>query len=1202
MSDSVALIKENPLLPAEDYNALRKQGFRSVERLGSDVWTEYNNSDPGITILEAVCYAITDLAYRTDFEMKDLLTPAQMTEDTWKNIFYTAREILHNNPLTISDYRKLIIDVKGVRNAWLEPSKDYEVPIWVDYNYYEKREDADCGCENKETKNCYGKLGLQPMDPAVVEQRNNDRIVAIDKIIAENLIDSGKKEGELVVLKSKLERERDSTDLLSRNSLQYQIDKLIHEIKKLKRKNKELEEEKTILTNQLFTPSKIVELEGLYNVIVEYEEDILEDGQRDEVRQNVINRLNSKRNLCEDFLSVNAVEYEDFGIGASVAIEEYADPDAILSQMYFAIFKYFTPSVQFYTIPQMMAKGYQVDEIFEGPALRHGFIDTKELERTDMFRDIRLSDIINDFVTEKNISEKIKNEITGIKGIKAITYLHLPFKDPSAPVSEDNYFTQWIKNLTDERRLARIRPSMSSVIFCKEHEVITFNTGSGNDRRPDRMLKMFNDLKKQERKYKLEKVGNEFNDFNVPAGENMELQDYYPVTYSLPMHYGVSERAGLPLDASETRKVQALQLKGYMLFFEQLLSGYLVQLDHLRDIFSFDDEQEKTYFVKALDKEMSDIQSLIIDHADRGPGSFDDILKDFTTVLHNLVEPPSVFYKRRNYFLDHMLARFSEDLNEYELISRWLTPTHVEKRLIRDKANILKDGNYKKISTERAKAYNYSLQKVWNTDNVSGAEIRIGRLLGFNNVSRRSLSPEFIITEPVMVTEDRAMPPSQKKNKKGQGLYVIKFLDPEDHKRIVLTSAEVPDGCCIEELITEILEHADDHRYIKFHDEIKQKSRVSADITGSYSFEVWNDDPENPVAIAKSERFDTKDERNEAYHSLKKMMEIINNDEGLHLIEHLLLRPKFDVVYDVVHNEVNEKVAVSFPDICLDICDIGRGLDKKIQPPGFRKRITRIPAYQCYDNMPWVLEYLRLNTKPDPPKFESLLFKQTFKNNDELLFLTFRRYDLLAKRVKELAEYGSERDNYGITDNKDELDDPTDVTRIKYSFTIYDEDRVQLAQTPYVFNQRRKPTDPPVENDIEEVIKDLMDYFEFELDLYCDPDPCDNNEDPFSFRCTIVLPCWPKRLRNPTFRNLVEKTIHSELPAHIHPAIKWVGMAEMKRFEKIYFDWLSEMAQTEMPAYEFVNPLVDILNTLVPCGCCHDECHDTHSENKNSPN
>jgi hypothetical protein len=36
-----------------------------------------------------------------------------------------------------------------------------------------------------------------------------------------------------------------------------------------------------------------------------------------------------------------------------------------------------------------------------------------------------------------------------------------------------------------------------------------------------------------------------------------------------------------------------------------------------------------------------------------------------------------------------------------------------------------------------------------------------------------------------------------------------------------------------------------------------------------------------------------------------------------------------------------------------------------------------------------------------------------------------------------------------------------------------------------------------------------------------------------------------------------------------------------------------EMANTDLPAYNKVNPLVHLLDTIKPCGCCEDECdHD----------
>ena len=1158
MTALYALIKENPLLPAEDYTALRKEGFKTIEKLGSDIWTDYNNSDPGITILEAVCYAITDLAYRTGFEIKDLLAPEQLKEDTWKNIFYTARQIFHNNPLTINDYRKLMIDVKGVRNAWIEPSKDYEVPVWVDYNYVERRKDADCGCADKEMETCYGKLGLAPVTKIQADERNTKRIAAVDASIAD--ITKALVPIDEAITKITAEIAAQGNDEVAKQALQAKLDKLNEEKKKLTAASTELQTEETIIKKlaEVFTPSKILEIEGLYNVMVEYEEDVLEESHREEVRQLVVDRLVAHRNLCEDFLTVNAVEYEDFGIGASIVLEEYADPDAVLAEIFFVIYKYFTPSVPFYTIPQMMAKGYQADEIFEGPALRHGFIDTVELESTDLFRDIRLSDIIS--------------EVADIKGIKAVTYLHLPFTG----FQNDNskmYFNEWVEMLQEERKIARILPSMSSALFCKEHDFITFYAGRPEDRNPARMLKMFNDKKKQERTYKLQ---GQDDDFVVPSGEYMHLQDYFPVTDSLPLCYGVNPR-GLPGGADEKRIAQSLQLKGYLLFFEQLLADYLVQLDHLRDLFSFNNEK-KTYFTKALE-EVHDLKSLLIDCANRGVDHFDEILKDFSHVLQYITEPPVLFFKRRNIFLNHLLARFSENMDEYEAITQWLYNGNATERLIADKERILENGNYYKISTNRGKAYNYTTQQVWDTSNTSGAEARIGRLLGFCNVNRRSLSPDYIISEAAMIMDEKTKVLSQKKNAAGKLLNVIKIVNPDNKEQVLLTSVEVAEGCCTEELMGEIIAYAGNRKYFKFHEALKQRSRKSAGIIGDFWFELWDGtDIETAILLATSEKFEKASEREAAFKELQRVMHLLNENEGLHLIEHLLLRPKLDEVMD----EAGNIIPVNFFDICLNICDLGKGLDEGTEIPLYQKKIHRIPADKCYDKMPWVLEYFRLNATKD--KYDqSILFQQTFVDGKDPVPLKFRRYTSLAQRVKDLQEFGSERINYHIVPNPEGQPATT-----KYSFIITGDNGKVLAQSLYAFH--RKTGTAAVTGDIDIEIAQLVRYFGAQLDLYCKEDPCDNNEDPFSFRTTMVLPCWPKRLRDKTFRNFAEKTIEAETPAHIHTKVVWLGIGEMKKFEEVYLAWLQEMAQTEIPGYEFVNPFIETIKTLAPCGSCEDEC------------
>ncbi|MCI5210374.1 MAG: hypothetical protein D3910_16660, partial [Candidatus Electrothrix sp. ATG2] len=50
-----------------DFHSLRQEGIRHIERIGNKFWTDYNTHDPGITILEQLCYALTDLLYRIDY-------------------------------------------------------------------------------------------------------------------------------------------------------------------------------------------------------------------------------------------------------------------------------------------------------------------------------------------------------------------------------------------------------------------------------------------------------------------------------------------------------------------------------------------------------------------------------------------------------------------------------------------------------------------------------------------------------------------------------------------------------------------------------------------------------------------------------------------------------------------------------------------------------------------------------------------------------------------------------------------------------------------------------------------------------------------------------------------------------------------------------------------------------------------------------
>jgi hypothetical protein len=115
--------------PAMNYQLLRREGLRHLERLGSSIWTDFNSHDPGVTILEVLCYALTDLGYRTQLPETDLFAPG----GDYKS-FFTASEILPNAPVTAFDFRKILIDIDGVRNAWIKENSKADVLVQFDFS------------------------------------------------------------------------------------------------------------------------------------------------------------------------------------------------------------------------------------------------------------------------------------------------------------------------------------------------------------------------------------------------------------------------------------------------------------------------------------------------------------------------------------------------------------------------------------------------------------------------------------------------------------------------------------------------------------------------------------------------------------------------------------------------------------------------------------------------------------------------------------------------------------------------------------------------------------------------------------------------------------------------------------------------------------------------------------------------------------
>ncbi|MBC6996661.1 helix-hairpin-helix domain-containing protein [Neolewinella lacunae] len=123
MEKHVTVTKAEALPGSLNYDALRLAGIAYAQQLSGRIWTDYNVHDPGVTLLEYLCFALTDLSYRANFPVKDLLyADDENGHPTVANAFFPAHEILPTTPVTPTDYRRMIIDrINDVRNAWVDP-------------------------------------------------------------------------------------------------------------------------------------------------------------------------------------------------------------------------------------------------------------------------------------------------------------------------------------------------------------------------------------------------------------------------------------------------------------------------------------------------------------------------------------------------------------------------------------------------------------------------------------------------------------------------------------------------------------------------------------------------------------------------------------------------------------------------------------------------------------------------------------------------------------------------------------------------------------------------------------------------------------------------------------------------------------------------------------------------------------------------
>ncbi len=744
-------ISKSPrLLTVEDFHQLRQKGLEYIEQMGSQSWTDYNTHDPGITILEALCYAITDLSYRTGWDMKDLLARKPNGEAADGHTFFTARNILTNAPLTISDYRRVLIDLDAIRNAWLickdcpcetnlyahcgesalqftpppAPAISHHVTVKGNYDTLLELEQDDQLGDLNNRKVVFPfhfafqplgqplrleKIGIEARFPewsstqqelfytrdehGVIQTRWKVNEITAVRLIALDIY----KEVLQVITDVDLQRKWNDVFYLTADvEFGSGPDKKVIQFQNVALRFFGSEEARRII----HTGDIEVELikhhpESLFGLYFLKEEKVLT------VVEEARLALMQYRNLCEDFCHIGRVGVEDIAVCADIELKPDADIESVLAQILYTIDTYFNPEIPFYSLAEMQERGFKSEDIFQGPKLVHGFVTQQSIEAANLRTAVRTSDIIN--------------LLMDIDGVNAVKNLLLTKYDEEGKLvkghadhgnNPNQISAKWSMRIAD-RCQPRLYAALSKFLFFKQD--LPFLA------RPDEVEDIQAMLRGRNYRPKWKEAAL---DIEIPKGSPRSIAAYESVCHLLPQTYGVGT-SGLPDYVSTERRVKAKQLKGYLIFYDQLLSNYLAQLANIDHLFSIDGTVDRTYFIQDLRSHtwLADAEEIIS-------------IAGNETQVHKLIETDELRYDRRNRFLDHLMARFGESFADYTLaMHAWDTSlSHAPAELIEDKIRFL--AAVPEISRDRFKSFNYRIPLTGG--NYPILRKRLARLMGFD--------------------------------------------------------------------------------------------------------------------------------------------------------------------------------------------------------------------------------------------------------------------------------------------------------------------------------------------------------------------------------------------------------------------------------------------------------------------------------------
>lgn len=634
----------------------------------------------------------------------------------------------------------------------------------------------------------------------------------------------------------------------------------------------------------------------------------------------------AQRNLCEDLdPDCDLVTSRLHDLVADIEIQGQRDAAEIVADVYHRAARWIDRGPRLLPRADLLARGRTMDQVYDGPAALVGFVQDPGTDDPGSLR-LYLADLVN--------------ELRGIEGIKEVHDLALvaiaaPDTGREAPASGPPMRgslawagANWALRLRVPRATERPR------VTLRRRALVVPLPGADEIWRRVRNLRAADEALRKRQQADLRREEHEAR----PRGTYLPPTTHHSVQHDFPALYALGKHA-LPASATAQQRARVHQLRGYLLMFDQLLANGDAQLHHLRELFAV--RGARTVAQGAMSSGDGAIpagdESAPSDHqtywwktleAEGVPGLDEMLTQPAGAMAREIVGFFDRSSMRKSRLLDHLLALHGEALTQNALrqYCGHLRSDELDGLLLDNKARFLE--GIVELSRDRAGAFDDS-RRLWdNPSNACGLARRMCLLLGFKFDHARSLTRSLdsaLQRAGVVLVEGD--PATRRDAPHGASEIMVNVADVP--ARSEAPAATRPDPLrWLARLGSQL--PGDLFRAGAGHDRYRMHSvQAAATYEARTALSVLGD----RGARWTLDEFDTRETARLAAGRLRRaLIDLHDECEGLHLVEHVLLRPVR--VSSPAHDRVLRSGGFAF---ALELSVVMPGWTVRTHQPAFRQ-------------------------------------------------------------------------------------------------------------------------------------------------------------------------------------------------------------------------------------------------------------------------